>query len=94
MHNNGLTLEGLNQFFMDMIRKQGEEAVWRWVDALGYTRNLYSVKSRPFVLSFHSDQNNRITMREAAGTGLNDKVNCMLIEKFGKKKTNGEVSLY
>jgi hypothetical protein len=45
--------------------KAGEDPMWQWLENLGYDRDLYSVRSRSFMLTFHSLPELSITVRDA-----------------------------
>lgn len=49
----------------DMINTLGEEAVWKWFEKLGYDRDLYSIRSRTFLVTVHSTTELSITVRDA-----------------------------
>ncbi len=49
----GITVEGLIEYFKDFIIENGEELMWRCLEALGYDRDFYSVKSRCFIMTIH-----------------------------------------
>ncbi|OMJ86345.1 hypothetical protein SteCoe_12132 [Stentor coeruleus] len=82
---NGLSLKGFKDFFIDNIKSLGEEAIWGWLDSLGYDRELYSVRSRCFILTFHSETEISITVRDAIQTDLDARTNVQFIEKYGKE---------
>ena len=82
---NGLSLKGFKDFFIDNIKSLGEEAIWSWLENLGYDRDLYSVRSRCFILTFHSETEISITVRDAIQTDLDSRTNVQLIEKHGKE---------
>lgn len=55
MSRNGeLTLKGFRDWFLDQLRKEGEEKIFEWLAKLGYDEDLYSVRSRLFTITFHS----------------------------------------
>lgn len=82
---NGLSLKGFKDFFIDNIKSLGEEAIWGWLDSLGYDRDLYSVRSRCFILTFHSETEISVTVRDAIQTDLDARTNVQFIEKHGKE---------
>jgi len=47
-------LKGFQDYFRDQITTLGEEAVWKLFEKLGYDRDLYSIRSRTFMLTVHS----------------------------------------
>jgi calpain-15 len=84
-NENGLSLKGFKDFFVDNIRSLGEEAIWGWLENLGYDRELYSVRSRCFILTFHSETEISVTVRDAIQTDLDARTNVQFIEKAGKE---------
>lgn len=62
--NRGITLRGLKDFFRDAIVKQGEETIWGWFENLGYDHDLYSIRSRCFILTLHSDSEMSVAVRD------------------------------
>ena len=43
----------------------GEEAIWKWLENLGYDRYLNSVRSRSFLFTIHSEGEVSVTVRDA-----------------------------
>ena len=82
---NGLSLKGFKDFFVDNIKSLGEEAIWGWLDSLGYDRELYSIRSRCFILTFHSETEISVTVRDAIQTDLDARTNVQFIERYGKE---------
>lgn len=80
---NGLSLKGFKDFFIDNIKASGEDTVWSWLESLGYDRELYSVRSRCFILTFHSVTEISVTVRDAIQTDLDNRTNILLIERQG-----------
>jgi calpain-15 len=94
--DRGLSLRGFKDFFRDTIKTLEEEVVWSWLDALGYDRELYSVRSRCFILTLHSERELAVTVRDEVQTDLDNRVNVLLIERHGLELDNkkGVRSLY
>ena len=84
----GLTPEGLASYFKDVLQKRGDENIWDWLTALGYDRDFYSVKSRVFVLTVHSMQRLKLTVRDALDSNLDKITTLILLKKYGKKKND------
>ena len=83
---NGLTQEGLISYFKEIILKRGEEKIWDWLLALGYDKDLYSVKSRMIILNVHSTTKIKLTVRDAVQSNLDKIATLNLLKKYGKKK--------
>ena len=81
----GLTLEGFKQFMVAEIEAQGmdEERMFEWLAALGYDLDLYSVKSRCFMLTFHSTIDLSVSVRDAIQTDLDTRTNLLVVDRFG-----------
>lgn len=63
---------------------QGNDSqVWQWLENLGYDRELYSIRSRCFVLTLHSTSEVAVTVRDAVQTDLDTRTNLLIIEKYG-----------
>mmetsp|Transcript_33587 Transcript_33587/g.38165 ORF Transcript_33587/g.38165 Transcript_33587/m.38165 type:complete len:826 (+) Transcript_33587:44-2521(+) len=83
--NRGITMAGFMAFWEDSITELGEEAVVKWLEELGYDQDLYSVRSRSFILTMHSEHELSVIVRDAVQTDLDNRTNCLLIEKYGKE---------
>ncbi len=86
--SKGLTYRGFRDFFVNSIREQGEATVWDWLDSLGYDRELYPGRSRTFIISFHSDAELSVTVKDAVPTDIDNKTNALIIERFGQETEN------
>lgn len=82
--SKGLSLRGFIDFFKDAIATYGEEDIWKWFDLLGYDHDLYSVRSRCFILTIHSERELAVTVRDAIQTDLDNRANVLLIQKYGQ----------
>jgi hypothetical protein len=49
---------------------QAETIMFQWLENLGYDRDLYSVRSRTFVLSVHSEKDVEVNVRDAVQTDI------------------------
>lgn len=65
-----------------------EELVWQWLENLGYDRDLYSVRSRCFVLTLHSSAEVAVTVRDAVQTDLDTRTNLLVLERYGQEHEN------
>jgi hypothetical protein len=61
----GITLAGFKDFMRDTVKTKGNEAMWTWLQDLGYDRALWPVRSRSFVLAFHCEQEISVVVRDA-----------------------------
>jgi len=91
--SKGLTYRGFKDFFLDLA---SEEKMWDWLEKLGYDKELHPVTTRTFVLSFHSDIELAINVKDAVQTNLDSRTNGMIIEKFGQEieKKKGVKAFY
>lgn len=53
-YENGLTMRGFKQWFVDQIKQNSKETIFDWLNKLGYDKDYYSIRSRLFTISFHS----------------------------------------
>ena len=69
------------------------------MDKLGYDRDLYSVKSRLFNITFHSKslapageeaKKMEVKIRDAVNTDVDNIVNRLILEQFGKDVEKAE----
>ena len=74
---------------MKMIKlsniSQAETIMFQWLENLGYDRDLYSVRSRTFVLSVHSEKDVEVNVRDAVQTDIDQRTTLLVIEKFGQE---------
>lgn len=75
----GLTLRGFIDFFKQQIKDQGQQVIQKWFSMLGYDNNLYSVRSRSFVMSIHSDIELSVVVRDAIQTDLDSRANMIYV---------------
>ena len=59
--------------------------MFQWLDALGYDQDLYSIKSRCFMLTFHSTVDLSVSVRDAIQTDLDTRANLLIIDRFGQE---------
>jgi calpain-15 len=78
----GLSLKGFIDYFRDSITSIGEEAVWKWFEKLGYDRDLYSIRSRTFMLTVHSSVELSITVRDAIQTDLDNRAHIFSVSNI------------
>jgi hypothetical protein len=55
----------------------------QWLENLGYDNDLFSIRSRNFVLSVHSNNPLDFTLRDAVQTDLDNRANVLISHKFG-----------
>lgn len=56
--------------------------MWKWLDKLGYDRDLYSVRSRSFLLTVHSTVELSITVRDAIQTDLDNRAHIFSVSNI------------
>jgi len=76
-------LQGFKDFFKDQIHEFRDDTVRQWLENLGYDQDLYSIRSRCFILTLHAEQELSVTVRDAVQTDLDTRTNLLIIEKFG-----------
>jgi len=57
--------------------------MFKWLDKLGYDQDLYSIKSRCFMLTFHSTVDLSVSVRDAIQTDLDTRTNLLVVDRFG-----------
>jgi hypothetical protein len=65
------------------------------LEKLGYDRDLYSLRSRRFNITFHSkslegNEAVKIRVRDAIGTDIDKSVSRMILKEFGKDVKKGD----
>ena len=84
--------------FVDFWKKKAEEnieEIKNWFKALGYDEDLYPLKSRCFMLTFHSDIAISVSARDALSTDLNKKIDKLIIKSMGEKiKNKKDISVF
>ena len=60
-------MEGFKQFLVNEIEanEMDEGPMFEWLASLGYDEDLYSIKSRCFMLTFHSNVDLSVSVRDA-----------------------------
>ena len=85
-HEDGLTERGFITFIEDAyMSEDGEAKVRQWLNLLGYDSELYPLRSRCFMLTFHSDTPISVSVRDALNTDLNSKVNKLILKSLGEE---------
>ena len=84
--------------FIDFWKKKlisGDDEIKNWFKALGYDDDLYPLKSRCFMLTFHSDIPISVSARDALSTDLNKKIDKLIIKNMGEKiKNKKDISVF
>ena len=91
--NDGFTEQGFIDFFKKkFLSDGGEKEVKIWFKNLGYDDELYSLKSRCFMLNFHSDNAIKISVKDAIKTDINNKIEKLLLKNYGERiKTKKDI---
>ena len=80
-----MTYRGFKEFWKNAIETYGEATVWNWLENLGYDRDMYSVRSRVFVLTLHCETELAVTVRDSIQTDLDDRCNVAILAKYGQE---------
>lgn len=85
----GLTLRGFKEFMASYLSDylDGEDLMLGWLENLGYDTDLNSIRSRNFVMTFHSNNPLDISSKDATQTDLDNRSNVLINEKFGVEAT-------
>jgi hypothetical protein len=84
-------MRGFKDYFRNLIIEtrqsygNNDDHAWQWLENLGYDRDLYSVRSRCFMLTCHSAAEVSLTVRDAVQTDLDSRTNLLVIDKFGQE---------
>lgn len=94
--NRGVTLRGFKDFWRESIKTYSEDVIFSWLENLGYDQDLYSVRSRCFVLTLHSEIELAVTVRDAVQTDLDNRCNIAILANYGQEldKKNDYKSIY
>lgn len=87
--NLGITEKGFISFFLDSLVEFGEKKIWEWLENLGYDNGLYPLRSRCFMLTFHSDNPIAVAVKDALNTDINNKGNKLIIKSLGEERRSG-----
>ena len=95
-YNNCITENGFIEYWKDIyLCEGGDEEIKKWFKYLGYDDDLYPLKSRCFMLTFHSDIQINVSARDAISTDLNKKIDKLIIKSFGEKiKNKKDISVF
>ena len=95
-YNNCITENGFIEYWKDTyLCEGGDEEIKKWFKYLGYDDDLYPLKSRCFMLTFHSDIPINVSARDAISTDLNKKIDKLIIKSFGEKiKNKKDISVF
>lgn len=94
-YEKGLTSEGLVEFFREMCGRYDQETIVGWLKAWGYDEDLYSVKSRNYVLTLHSKSRLKVQLHKVKDQQMNEMVNIMLMQTQSEQKlSNSGVNLH
>jgi len=84
----GLCFQGFKEFFLESLKELGETITWDWLENLGYNKYLAPIRSRTFVLSFHSDKELSVNVKDAVPTSLDNTTNALILDKSGQEVEN------
>mmetsp|Transcript_6708 Transcript_6708/g.11902 ORF Transcript_6708/g.11902 Transcript_6708/m.11902 type:complete len:793 (+) Transcript_6708:3340-5718(+) len=93
--DQGLTLDGFVHYIHNLLKKEGEPRIYQLLQGWGYDRDLFSFKSRHFILTLHSDTPLGVHMHKARGTEISQRVDEVILQSYGVKKSKvGALELY
>ena len=92
---NGITEKGFIDFFKDTyLSRNGKEEIYNWLNKLGYDRDLYPLKSRCFMISFHSETPIKVSVFNTLNTYLYNKIERLILKANGiKVKEKGNITI-
>ncbi|CAI2386182.1 unnamed protein product [Moneuplotes crassus] len=88
--NRGITLRGFKEFWRDSIKTYGTQTIFGWLENLGYDQDLYSIRSRCFVMTMHSESELAVTVRDAVQTDLDNRCNIAILATYGQEADKTE----
>lgn len=93
--DDGLSLSGFKEFIIDTLKLLNEDAIWDWFGGLGYDKDFYSISSRLFFISLHSDMPLQVVIKKNR-CDFEDQIYRHLIETSGIEieNKNGVKILY
>jgi hypothetical protein len=78
-----------------VLRDTGEATVREWFSKLGYDEDLYSIRSRAFMITFHCDRKAYIQAMDAIDGSMDSLATGLILEHHGQRKTgNQDIELY
>lgn len=77
---NGVTRYGMRQ----MIRRLDADTIMDFLQKLGYNDALYSTKSKPFIITFHTNSKLRVRIGDALKTDLNERAWDLMMNSYYK----------
>lgn len=80
-----LTLDGFVRLFEETFLPRSQTEILFVLEKLGYTRSLFSFRSRPFTLTVHSDIKVEMSVLDALELRLDEAVSKLIVAKFGKE---------
>ncbi len=80
----GLTEKGFLNLFENILQNHSLKFIEKMIKNLGYDRTLFSRRSRVFMLSIHSDELIKLSVKDALKDNIDFVVNKLLIRKYGK----------
>lgn len=93
--DGGITLDGFIHYMHDLTKQEGEERMYQLLHEWGYDRDLFSFKSRHFILTIHSDAKLAVRMHRSRGTEISQRVDEVILQNYGVKKSKvGALELY
>ena len=95
-YNESITEQGFVEFWKNSYLQEGGDAeVKSWLKNLGYDDDLFPLKSRNFMLTFHSDIPISVCARDNISTDLNKKIDKLVIKTMGEKiKSKKDISVF
>jgi Calpain family cysteine protease/Calpain large subunit, domain III len=92
--DDGITLPGFKNYFIDQIKSLPEDFIWNWLENLGYDRDFYSVRSRLYFLSVHSESQFEVITRKNVFC-IEEQAYVYLIQNYGTEiESKGGVKVF
>lgn len=92
---SGMTALGFKEWWISQLEMNGPEKIWKYIEKLGYDRDLYALRSRLFNISFHSKSLEgtaqvEVKIRNAVGTDIDNIASQLILKTLGKDVERGD----
>lgn len=92
---SGMTALGFKEWWINQLEMNGPEKIWKYIEKLGYDRDLYALRSRLFNISFHSKSLEgtaqvEVKIRNAVGTDIDNIASQLILKTLGKDVERGD----
>ena len=83
-NTEGLSEKGFINLFESILMDNTRDKIIKYLKKLGYSKNLISRRSRVFMLTIHSDEMVKLSVKDSLQDNMDFIANKLLIRKYGK----------